>query len=73
MLSTAASGEGPDTTWARACSGDSETLKPLSDDELAPPVRRTALDPTRLVLLISMGVHHPIATGHIRPSWLRHR
>jgi hypothetical protein len=42
-----------------------DTVKALSDDAVLPDVRRTDDDPTRLVLLISMGKLFPLRQATI--------
>jgi hypothetical protein len=64
MLSTEAMAPGAATLAARGCSVV-ETVKALSDDDVLLDERRTDDDPTRPVLLISMGKVFPLRQATI--------
>jgi hypothetical protein len=65
MLSTDAMAPVVATVCARGCSVVLETVKALSDDDVLLDERRTDDDPTRPVLLISMGKVFPLRQATI--------
>jgi hypothetical protein len=65
MLSTDAMAPLEATVCARGCSVVLDTVKALSDDDVLLAVRRTDDDPTRPVLLISMGKRFPLRQATI--------